>query len=71
MRPWARLQRRNPAAGCVFWLATVCSADASLSFVENANGAKCKGLADFGGHGVIWADLDHDGFDDLYITNNK
>ena len=71
MRPWARLQRRNPAAGCVFWLATACSAHASLSFVENANGAKCKGLADFGGHGVIWADLDHDGFDDLYITNNK
>jgi hypothetical protein len=45
-------------------------AHASLSFVENANSAKCKGLSDFGGHGVVWADLDHDGFDDLYVTNN-
>jgi hypothetical protein len=41
-----------------------------LSFTEITSTAGIAGPAQFGGHGVHFADIDGDGFSDLYITRN-
>ncbi len=41
----------------------------AFHFTDVTREAGVRGLAKFGGHGIAWADLDGDGWDDAYTTN--